>query len=65
MRIWDFALHWVIAERYLTVQRWKPNSDPYDEEFRRITVWVKIPGLPIEYYNKLSLTYRKHVGKKP
>ena len=54
-RDYNFALTegpWVIADHYLMVQRWYPDFDPYMDEFRRIPVWIRVPGLPIVCYNK-------------
>ncbi|KAF7827296.1 uncharacterized protein G2W53_018460 [Senna tora] len=43
---------WMIADHYLIVQRWRPNFDPFDEnDVTRIAVWVRIPNLPLEFYN--------------
>ncbi|KAJ1389206.1 hypothetical protein SESBI_38480 [Sesbania bispinosa] len=36
---------------YLVIQRWKPEFLPFEEEFKRVSVWIRIPGLPIEYYD--------------
>lgn len=43
---------WVIAGHNLLVQRWQPKLFPFEDEFKRIAVWVCLPGLPIEYYEK-------------
>ncbi|KAJ1389959.1 Ribonuclease H domain [Sesbania bispinosa] len=42
---------WVIMGHYLVVQRWKPEFLPYEEEFKRVFVWIGVPILPIEYYD--------------
>ncbi|KAJ1428329.1 hypothetical protein SESBI_09060 [Sesbania bispinosa] len=42
---------WVIMGHYLVIQRWKPEFLPFEEEFKRVSVWIRIPGLPIEYYD--------------
>ncbi|KAF7839819.1 DNA polymerase alpha subunit B [Senna tora] len=43
---------WLIADHYLIVQKWKPNFDPYAMlEKTRIVAWIRVPGLPLEYYN--------------
>ena len=46
---------WMIVEHYLVVQRWRPDFDLFDEEFRRLQVWVRIPGPHLEYYNRRFL----------
>lgn len=48
------ALHggpWLIGDHYLIVREWKPNFDPSDENINLATVWVRLPKLPIEYYD--------------
>ncbi|XP_028797074.1 uncharacterized protein LOC114752509 [Neltuma alba] len=50
-----FALEgrpWLIANHYLTVQTWKSNFNPWQEKIQRVALWVRLPGLPGEYYNK-------------
>ncbi|XP_061360030.1 uncharacterized protein LOC133304073 [Gastrolobium bilobum] len=46
---------WVFVEHYVTVQRWRPMFDPYDENIKRMAVWLRIPGLPIEFYSMQNL----------
>ncbi|KAI9084199.1 hypothetical protein K1719_033870 [Acacia pycnantha] len=49
----DYALYegpWMIDDHYLLVQRWRPNFNPQKADCqRRITVWVRIPDLPMEF----------------
>ncbi|KAJ1381518.1 hypothetical protein SESBI_45068 [Sesbania bispinosa] len=42
---------WVIMGHYLVIQRWKPEFRPYEDELQRVSVWICVPGLPIEYYD--------------
>ncbi|KAJ1389495.1 hypothetical protein SESBI_38230 [Sesbania bispinosa] len=42
---------WLIMGHYLVIQRWKPEFLPYEDEFKRVLVWIRIPGLQIEYYD--------------
>ncbi|KAJ1433985.1 hypothetical protein SESBI_05833 [Sesbania bispinosa] len=32
--------------------RWHPKLFPHKDELQRVAVWVRIPGLPIEYYDR-------------
>lgn len=51
----DYALSggpWMVAGHYLMCQRWKPEFDADDDSAGRQAVWVRIPKLPIEYYEK-------------
>ncbi|XP_061358972.1 uncharacterized protein LOC133303116 [Gastrolobium bilobum] len=41
---------WIIVDHYVTVQRWRPMFDPYDEVLKKLAIWIRIPGLPIELY---------------
>ncbi|KAJ1398437.1 hypothetical protein SESBI_31037 [Sesbania bispinosa] len=43
---------WMIAGHYLVIQKWQPNFFPAEDELRRVAVWVRIPSLPMEYYNR-------------
>lgn len=43
---------WTILGHYLTIQRWKLEFRPFEESIKRIIVWIRIPDLPIEYYEK-------------
>ena len=43
---------WLIADHYLVVQRWRVNFDPFNDDIQKIAIWVQIPRLPIEFYNK-------------
>lgn len=43
---------WGILDHYLIMQRWRPKFFPFEDEFKRVAVWIRVLGLPIEYYNK-------------
>lgn len=43
---------WMVAGHYLICQRWKPEFDAYEDDVGKQAVWVRIPRLPIEYYEK-------------
>ncbi|XP_028799751.1 uncharacterized protein LOC114755052 [Neltuma alba] len=64
---WDdyhFALEggpWIIQNHYLTIQTWKRNFNPWTEKIKRIAVWVRLPGLPRDYYDK---KFFYHLGNK-
>ncbi|XP_028799379.1 uncharacterized protein LOC114754727 [Neltuma alba] len=47
---------WMVADHYLLVQRWRPNFDPWSAESQsKIAAWVRIPLLPLEFFNSESL----------
>ncbi|KAK3205693.1 hypothetical protein Dsin_019739 [Dipteronia sinensis] len=40
---------WVIANQYLTVQRWKPNFVPGEDIIQSMPIWVRLSKLPMEW----------------
>nr|XP_025638314.1 uncharacterized protein LOC112733539 [Arachis hypogaea] len=46
---------WMIADHYLLIQRWCPLFLPQETEVQKVAVWVRIPNLPTELYNKYFL----------
>lgn len=54
----DYALQegpWMVSSHYLLCQKWRPEFNPYQDNVWKQAVWVRIPGLPIEYYKKTHL----------
>ncbi|KAJ4847160.1 hypothetical protein Tsubulata_045745 [Turnera subulata] len=47
---------WMVADHYLTIRKWVPNFDPKMERITRTMVWIHIPDLPMEYYDKEFLS---------
>ena len=43
---------WLIQNHYLTVQTWKSNFNPWTERIKKLAIWVRLPGLPVEYYDR-------------
>lgn len=53
MEDYYFALEggpWIIQSHYLTVQTWKRNFNPWNVTLRKVAIWVRLPGLPGDYY---------------
>ncbi|XP_058733532.1 uncharacterized protein LOC131605159 [Vicia villosa] len=48
---------WLIYDHYLSVQEWKPNFCPSSDAVEQIAVWVRISGLPLEYYDARVLAF--------
>ena len=46
---------WLIYNHYLTVRPWQQNFDTGQENLENLLVWVRIPCLPIEYYDHAFL----------
>nr|KYP55829.1 hypothetical protein KK1_002054 [Cajanus cajan] len=41
----------MIADHYILVQRWRPFFTLTATQTRKVTTWIRIPGLTIELYN--------------
>lgn len=48
---------WIIADHYLIVQQQRPKFDLDQASIKKVIVWVCIPNLPIEYYDKTLLQW--------
>jgi hypothetical protein len=56
---------WLIYDHYLTVREWSPDFLPGSESIEKVAVWVRISGLPIEYYDPKVLSFiGKIIGKE-
>ena len=51
---------WFIVDHFLSVRPWEPYFKPESAKVSSIAVWIRISGLPIEYYNAKAL---QHIGK--
>jgi NMD protein affecting ribosome stability and mRNA decay len=43
------------------VKEWSPNFHPQSDTIKKVAVWVRISGLPIEYYDSRVL---RNIGNK-
>jgi hypothetical protein len=48
---------WFIYDHYLTVKEWSPNFHPASDTISKVVVWVRIAGLPIEFYDAKVLHF--------
>lgn len=46
---------WVIFDHYLAVEPWSTSFDPAKHETSTIMAWIRLPGLPIQWYHKKVL----------
>lgn len=64
---YEFAKYggpWMIMEHYLIVKEWRPNFDPNTDTTEKVLVWVRLPDLPIEYYDQSFLfTVGRKIGE--
>jgi hypothetical protein len=55
---------WLIYDHYLIAREWTPNFHPNNATIEKAAVWVRISGLPIEYYDAKVLHYiGNRIGK--
>ncbi|CAL8098266.1 unnamed protein product [Prunus armeniaca] len=46
---------WVVAGQYVAVQKWRPNFCAAEEHVSRITVWVRLSGMGVEFFNSETI----------
>lgn len=51
---------WFVGGHYLSIRGWEPNFRPKNANLSSVAVWVRLPGLPIEYY---ELSVLRIIGK--
>lgn len=55
---------WLIFYHYLTVREWCPNFHLSEATLEKVVVWVRLSGLPIEYYDeKVLKALGNRIGK--
>jgi len=53
---------WMLGDNYLVIREWVPNFVPEDDRITKLTAWVRIPKLSVEYFNKQFLLHK--IGQK-
>jgi hypothetical protein len=43
---------WFIVEHFLSLRPWVPNFRASEASIKTISIWVRLPELPVEYYHK-------------
>lgn len=43
---------WKIFDNYVVPQRWRPDFVPAESKLEKMAVWVRLPGLPVEYFRE-------------
>lgn len=51
---------WFVGGHYLSIRCWEPNFKPSKANLSAVTVWIRLPELPIEYYESAAL---KEIGE--
>ncbi|XP_021744863.1 uncharacterized protein LOC110710829 [Chenopodium quinoa] len=52
---------WLLDDNYLTIRKWVPNFIPDETPIRLLTAWVRIPNLPVEYFD---ISFLNKIGSK-
>ncbi|CAN1271017.1 hypothetical protein LINPERPRIM_LOCUS14082 [Linum perenne] len=56
-----FGGPWMVGDHYIVIQDWRPYFRPEDSTLSTLRVWVRLPGLPLEYFDYGIL---KRIGDK-
>lgn len=55
---------WVASDSYLVVKRWKPNFNMSKEVISKITVWIRLPLILMDYFDrKILFNMGSEVGR--
>ena len=46
---------WFLGSQFLAIRQWKPDFIVFSATFSFVAVWVRLPKLPIEYYDPIML----------
>ncbi|CAN1148712.1 hypothetical protein LINPERHAP2_LOCUS16637 [Linum perenne] len=46
-----FGGPWMVGDHYVVIQNWRPYFRPEDASLTTLRVWVRLPGLPLEYFD--------------
>ena len=49
---------WMIGDDYLVIREWVPNFVPEEDKITKLTAWVRILKLTVEYFNKHFLLHK-------
>ncbi|KAI9086723.1 hypothetical protein K1719_031317 [Acacia pycnantha] len=55
---------WMIFDHYLTVRPWEPQIRPMRASIDKVAVWIRMPSVFLEYYDREALTWiGNHIGE--
>ncbi|CAN1131806.1 hypothetical protein LINPERHAP2_LOCUS6604 [Linum perenne] len=46
-----FGGPWMVGDHYVVIQTWRPYFRPEDSTLSTLRLWVRLPGLPLEYFD--------------
>ncbi|CAN1129037.1 hypothetical protein LINPERHAP2_LOCUS5002 [Linum perenne] len=50
-----FGGPWMVNDHYVVIQEWRPHFRPEDTVLSTLRVWVRLPGIPLEYFDRSIL----------
>ncbi|CAN1128820.1 hypothetical protein LINPERHAP2_LOCUS4872, partial [Linum perenne] len=50
-----FGGPWMINDHYVVIQEWRPHFRPEETFLSTLRVWVRLPGIPFEYFDRTIL----------
>nr|XP_009797671.1 PREDICTED: uncharacterized protein LOC104244065 [Nicotiana sylvestris] len=60
------ALHlgpWFISGKFLSVRKWEPKFVPQEATLTSIAIWIRLPQLPTEFYDKdILVKFGRNLG---
>lgn len=56
---------WHMANRPLVLKKWHPNFSLLKEDLRSVPLWVKLHGVPLEYWTPVGLSHIASAVGKP
>ncbi|CAN1149595.1 hypothetical protein LINPERHAP2_LOCUS17108 [Linum perenne] len=59
-----FGGPWMVNDHYVVIQEWRPYFRPEETFLSTLRVWVRLPGIPFEYFDrKILQLIGDHIGK--
>ncbi|CAN1193094.1 hypothetical protein LINPERPRIM_LOCUS28163 [Linum perenne] len=46
-----FGVPWMVADHYVVSEDWRPYFRPEDSSLLTLRVWIRLPGIPLEYFD--------------
>ncbi|CAN1154114.1 hypothetical protein LINPERHAP2_LOCUS19827 [Linum perenne] len=46
----------MVGDHYIVIKDWRPYFQPEDDPISTLRVWVRLPGIPLEYFDATILT---------
>ncbi|XP_008778888.1 uncharacterized protein LOC103698628 [Phoenix dactylifera] len=56
---------WMVAGQLFVMEQWRPNFFPSSGEVGRVVVWLRLPHLPLEYWEKSTILQIASKAGKP